>query len=261
MVDAEQIKGELRQAVQDLSSRGLKLAAKWTAELLVATKPEQTDGVANASSPASASSSAPSALGGASSLMPHTVTATVESDEFVLAKTFFDMGEYSRAAELLRPGIGAARPATTFLYAYSRYLGGEKRREEEMLERADTLERCPVVNKELVGLQAELLPLWRAHALDGFGLYAFGLVLKKLGCVGGKSGSSSSGGDGPRVSSEPHARGVLLQSVAAYPWNWAAWLDLAELHTQPTPTVPAPNALPAVGGADGSSAGCEGTGT
>ena len=52
-------------------------------------------------------------------------------DDFILAKAYFDLGEYRRASHQVtenRSSLGK------FLRYYSLYLAGEKRKNEEMLE-------------------------------------------------------------------------------------------------------------------------------
>eukprot|EP00897_Mesotaenium_endlicherianum_P009716 jgi/Mesen1/8773/ME000524S08071 len=132
-----------------------------------------------------------------------------EADVYLLAKSFFDMREYRRAAHALRDTQGKK---ALFLRCYSLYLAGEKRKEEEVVEAAGPLGRSDATNPELPALQEALAAAHGEAALDGFGLYLYGLVLKEL---------------------QRHvaAREVLCISVSAYPWNWSAWLELQTLCT------------------------------
>eukprot|EP00742_Colponemidia_sp_Colp-10_P007638 GILJ01008232.1.p1 GENE.GILJ01008232.1~~GILJ01008232.1.p1 ORF type:complete len:550 (-),score=76.95 GILJ01008232.1:140-1789(-) len=185
---AEEMRSQLRKAVQELSCRGLMHAAKWAAELCVGLpKPENPS---------------------------HTVYATSSEtlaidDNVALAKAYFDLREYQRAASVLAEA-SASSSLGLFLRCYSLYLAGEKRKEEEILEQADPLEKSQVVNRELKSLCASLAPLHEKNSLDGFGLYIYGVVLKEM-------------------ESKDKARAVFVQSVNAYPWNWSAWLDLTFL--------------------------------
>ena len=52
-------------------------------------------------------------------------------DEYVLAKTYFDLGEYRRCAHHLADNT---TPIAWFLRCYALYLAGEKRKSEEVLE-------------------------------------------------------------------------------------------------------------------------------
>lgn len=89
---------------------------------------------------------------------------------------------------------------------------GEKRKEEEMIELEGPLGKSDAINRELVSLERELAALRRTGAIDSFGLYLYGLVLKEKG-------------------NESLARASLMESVNSYPWNWSAWSELQSLCT------------------------------
>ena len=134
------VRSELRSAFQLLSSRGLKLAAKWAAELCV--------GLPDA--PGSFAADDAAAVG------EHM------DDRYMLSKSYFDLGEYQRAAEVLnKSGTSATLdPKALFLRGYALYLvrpklffcpkphislqAGEKRKEEEMVERTGHSSSAPV---------------------------------------------------------------------------------------------------------------------
>ncbi len=61
---------------------------------------------------------------------------------------------------------------------YAMYMAGEKTKEEDMTKLSDRLERCRVSNPYLLALHTELCVLYEEGALDGFGLYIYGVVLK-----------------------------------------------------------------------------------
>ncbi len=58
------------------------------------------------------------------------------------------------------------------------YMAGEKTKEEDMTKLSDPLERCRVSNPHLLALHTELCVLYEEGALDSFGLYIYGVVLK-----------------------------------------------------------------------------------
>jgi anaphase-promoting complex subunit 8 len=183
-------------------------------------------------------------------------------DELTYARSLFDLKEFARAAHVLRDvpltdpmrhndeaedgdaelesGPNGNANQCLFVRCYSLYLAGEKRKEEELLEKrgrngmdqtqepgAAPGEQSTVVNRELRGLQSVLsvvlrrdsttvgpdgLPLptspyARFHA-DGFLWFLYGLVLRDLGL-------KSAG------------RQALLHSCLLFPWNWSAWQALA----------------------------------
>ncbi|KAK4964861.1 Anaphase-promoting complex subunit 8, partial [Elasticomyces elasticus] len=104
-----------------------------------------------------------------------------------------------------------------FLSLYAKYLGGEKRKDEEsemILGPADgpvtsnkELSRITRVLEEYFSAQAGLENVGASH---GWLEYLYGIVLSK-----GKNDSM--------------AKTWLLKSVNLYSWNWGAWLELAAL--------------------------------
>lgn len=112
-----------------------------------------------------------------------------------------------------------------------------------------------VLNLELSDIQAELRQLYEAGELDGFGLYLYALVLSRIreerkGEKVEKSEASSGSAmralnvdrsvslpnrddlstaeenkqaDDWSAESEAYQRALMISSIRAYPWNWAAW--------------------------------------
>lgn len=118
------------------------------------------------------------------------------------------MREYSRAASVL--GKDQQSPAAVFFRSYALYLAGEKRKEEEIAEVQDPVEKGQVKNPELRTLEEELSMLHQQRRLDGLGLYVYGITLKGLEL-------------------KDDARRILLESVQAFPCNWSAWLDIISI--------------------------------
>ena len=81
-----------------------------------------------------------------------------------------------------------------------------------MIELEGSLGKSDAINRELVSLERELSALKRTGAIDSFGLYLYGVVLKEKG-------------------NETLARASLVESVNSYPWNWNAWSELQSLCT------------------------------
>ncbi|KAL5212841.1 hypothetical protein ABZP36_023688 [Zizania latifolia] len=233
---------ELRAAARQLGERGLYSAAKWAAELLVGIEPDATPAPSAAMDTPSSSGSAASGgrllhlhrsggssfrrrlrpgggaseagtpLGGVSYVstpIPDDDAFDVGADKYLLAKTYFDCREYRRAAHVLR---GQAGRKAVFLRCYALYTAGEKRKEEETIELEGSMGKSNAVNQELVALERELSTHRRTGAIDSFGLYLYGIVLRDKDCEG-------------------LARTVLVESVNSYPWNWSAWLELQSLCT------------------------------
>ena len=72
-----------------------------------------------------------------------------------------------------------------------------------------------IPNPYLEQLNTELLDYYEREELDAFGLHVYGMVLL-----------ASQKAPLPPHSPAPHT--VLMQSLLAFPYNWSAWLDLAD---------------------------------
>ncbi|EED91115.1 predicted protein, partial [Thalassiosira pseudonana CCMP1335] len=143
-------------------------------------------------------------------------------DVELYAMTLFDLGEYSRAAHVLNGSFGQINPPRNdlnpigiYLRAFSLYLEGERRKEEQVTELRDPLERTALYNSNLPRLEADLHRAKELGNLDAFGLYAYGVVLKGL--------------RGTKRAPLDTAHEMLIQSILKYPFNWSAWLDLGDL--------------------------------
>lgn len=80
-----------------------------------------------------------------------------------------------------------------------------------------------VSNPFLKQLSQELLEAYHKDQLDAFGLYVYGMVLKA---------ASFSGKHYLKTvlpPESPAAHSVLIQSILQFPYNWSAWLDLADI--------------------------------
>lgn len=140
----------------------------------------------------------------------HDLTADIpetcqEEDTYTLAKTYFDLKEYDRAAYFTKD---CTSPKVRFLHLYSRYLSGEKKKVDDMTD----VPPDPMKNDNLKLLCSDLRKDHLASRLDGYGLYLFGVTLKKL-----------------QLTKE--ATDVLVESIHKEPMHWGTWLELAALIT------------------------------
>lgn len=261
-----EIRLELRQAVFQLQSKGLKLAAKFATEQLI--------GMTNIDATAAAATNTyhhqqskdqfhtPPHVHEPTnddflmttprndseiiddSTMPMAATIDSGDDDLVLhAQVLFDLGEFERAASCLsEPNFSVAssskftsgrcdgRPLPIlsrngiYLRGYALYLAGERRKEEEMLELRDPLERCSVINSNLKRLAKELACFREKRKLDAFGLYLYGIVLKEL-----HKQFNDHDDAGSCFETDEDALPILIDSILLYPLNWSAWLDLTEM--------------------------------
>ncbi|KAL3158903.1 anaphase-promoting complex component apc8 [Trebouxia sp. C0010 RCD-2024] len=133
-----------------------------------------------------------------------------DTDILLLAKSYFDLKEYRRVAHVLRTSAGNK---ARFLRCYSLYLAGEKRKEEERVENGGPLGKEDVTNKDIEAVEAELSNARQQGSADAFALYLYGLVLIDK-------------------EQKAEAQACLLESVTAYPCNWAAWQALQVLYSE-----------------------------
>ncbi|KAJ1929592.1 Anaphase-promoting complex subunit 8 [Tieghemiomyces parasiticus] len=205
MKDAAHAAALLRAAVAECSSRGLTFAAKWAAETLVdhreaAWCPAMTD---HAARPASA-------LAYETDLPPSSPASTC--DRCLLARTYFDLKEFDRAAFVLQ---GCTDRRCRFLRLYARYMAAERRCEERLPvaggagadSRSDE-DLGEDSNAAVATILEELVAPQEEAQLDGFERYLVGLCYRRQ-----------------RLSTR--ARSHLIRSVHLYPYNWSAWTELA----------------------------------
>lgn len=225
MTTKENCRSELRAAIRHLSDRCLYSASKWAGEQLVGIEQDPAKHTPSHTRFQRGSSSIRRRF--SSSDPPYTATPPagvsyssaglqldddndgVDSDFYLLAKSYVDCREYRRAAHVLREQVGKR---AVFLRCYALYLAGEKRKEEEIIELEGPICKNNAVNGELDTLERELVALRRNGTIDSFCLYLYGLVLKEKG-------------------NENLARTVLVESVNRFPWNWSAWTELQSLCT------------------------------
>lgn len=247
MVD---VRRDIYRGIVDCSSRGLVHAAKWLAELNhgldMQAKPTpvtagrsmldltgmETDAAAGKSSatagpstsaaqpppppskpPPPSSTSAAAAAGAgpplhtdAERIPPMTGCAADETDAYYVAKSFFDCREYSRAAHFTQH---CRSPVPHFLHLYATYMAREKRRLDNMTD-SSNLHQPATSTAEINDLLHDLRGLHAQRMLDGYGLYLYGIVLKRI--------------DLPEA-----AVRVLCEAVRAVPTLWSAWIELAPL--------------------------------
>ena len=248
--DLNQARSQLRRASRECSRRGLKLASRWASEQLM--------GLASSSSSSSSSSAAAETTTSDESNLLLPEERCQPNDVELYAISLFDLGEYSRAAHVLSSSstsnesssfsdgsLGQIQPPRddltslgVYLRAFSLYLDGERRKEEQVSELRDPLERTKLFNANLPQLEADLRRSNELGELDAFGLYVYGVVLKALrGAKSAPSGerqktnnkfnhTSDARADEP-VGDAAHV--ILIRSILKYPFNWSAWLDLGEL--------------------------------
>lgn len=192
------IKRDITLGLVECSRRGLAHSVKWLAELkhglIIPAELQPT------AAPATAS---PSFSGGSELIS----IAECEANDYDLAKSYFDLHEYDRAAYFVR---NAESPVPKFLHLYGTYMAKEKRRLDNLTDTVNLTESSQL--KDLADLLATLKADHAQRRLDGYCLYLYGVVLKKLDL-------------------KDMAIPVLVESVHAAPTLWSSWVELAPLIT------------------------------
>lgn len=128
-----------------------------------------------------------------------------ERNVYDMAKCYFDLREYDRAAYFVQ---NAQSPVPKFLYYYSMYMGKEKRRMDNMTDKAVLLESGHYRN--LSDLMVTLRSLHSKQQLDGYCLYLYGVVLRKLDL-------------------KELAVKVFVESIKQVPALWCSYVELVSL--------------------------------
>lgn len=140
--------------------------------------------------------------------------AALEAQEFsqyLLAKSYFDVKEYDRCSHVLEK---CTSRKAVFLHLYSKYIAGEKRKDEASEMVLGPLDGAGTQNKEISYIMSVLQTKVvlkdgeRVSEDDSFLVWLYGICLLKQ-------------------KNESAARDALIASVVAYPYNWSAWQDLA----------------------------------
>lgn len=128
-----------------------------------------------------------------------------EYDDYCLAKSYFDCREYDRAAYFLR---SCTSPVPKFLNLYSMYMAKEKKRLDNSPDNTTLAGNSHL--KDLSELMSVLNEEYNHKKLDGYEMYLYGVILKKLDLT-------------------QLAIAVFLECVHLVPTLWSAWIELAPL--------------------------------
>lgn len=183
------VKLDLLKANNECSQRGLVHSATWASELCFALSHVEVDPFVEPL------------------LMVKDSAQSKEWDRYLLARNYFSLQEYDRAAYFTE---NCTSPKAKFLHLYSLYCSGEKKKLDDMAEIAIPVDKAK--NSNLKRLRAELQRERLKNSLDGYCLYLYGLVLKSL---------------------QLHKQAVemLCEAIHEEPLLWGSWLELAALIT------------------------------
>ncbi|KAK2155810.1 hypothetical protein LSH36_230g00037 [Paralvinella palmiformis] len=181
--DLKEIKRDILKAQIDCSKRGLHHSVKWMAELSHSlSQIKAKDLLPNVEEPEDFLS---------------------ELEQYTLAKSYFDLSEYRRAAFFVQD---CRSDKAYFLHMYSLYKAGAKKALEDAVEPIEA--HCNKDNDYLKDLRSDLDKKYKADELDGFCLYLYGVVLKKLDLM-------------------KEALDVLVKAIQVEPLHWGAWQELS----------------------------------
>lgn len=182
------VKRDIYSGIVECSVRGLLNTTKWLAELNHGLD-KQAAG---------------------DSLIPNASIegiAPAEYDSYYLAKSYYDCREYDRSAFFTQ---NCTSRVPHFLHLYASYMAKEKKRLDNMTDTANLSQTGNV--KDLSELLSTLKSLYATGTMDGYMLYLYGIVLKKLDLI-------------------DLAISILVESVHATPTLWCSWIELAPLIT------------------------------
>lgn len=183
----------LSGAIQDCQNRGLLQSTKWLSELNYALRDVKVP-----------SKAAPN---------PQPLNPL-----YLLCKSYFDLKEYDRCAYFstdLVYNVEEQEKLSSedvhlikFLHYYSKYLSIEKKKLDDLVDSTSTPDGK--FSASLHSLCMELKEMNIQNKLDGYGLYLYGVVLKKLQL-------------------NKDAIDILCAATFKTPLHWGVWLELAEL--------------------------------
>lgn len=197
-VSLTQIKRDIQLAQIECRKRGLTHTAVWLAELKIGLDPTMLAEDASAAEEKDNLSEAMNSC-------YNDGIAEKERDVYDLARSYFDLREYDRAAHIIR---NTQSPVPRFLYFYSMYMSKEKKRLDNMTDKANLNESGQF--RDLSDLMVTLRNLYSKRKLDGYCLYLYGVVLKKLDL-------------------KELAVTVFVESINATPTLWCSYLELIPL--------------------------------
>ncbi|XP_035914825.1 cell division cycle protein 23 homolog [Anopheles stephensi] len=128
-----------------------------------------------------------------------------EYDSYLLAKSYFLVREYDRSAYFTRNCVS---PVPKFLHLYATYMSKEKKRLDNMTD--SSVVSSVSHAKDFSELLSILRTEHSQQSLDGYCLYLYGVILKKLDLT-------------------DIAVRVFVEAINAEPTLWSAWLELAPL--------------------------------
>jgi hypothetical protein len=221
----------LQTAIQECSFRGLFQASNWAAEQLIGLE----EGLeADADLDIDSQSECQISL-----IANNETVYPKEMPSLLLGSSLLAIGQYQRCAHNLQHFVmsGKCSNLALFLYAYSKYLAGEKNRLQTVDEKPKRLESYnkgkskktelgfvdldePPKNSFLKEIYNELLRRYISQNLDSYLLYIFAVVLRDYIDQFGQSFEELARLESPEADQPLQPQLLFMQSLAANPWNW-----------------------------------------
>ncbi|KAI8876795.1 TPR-like protein [Backusella circina FSU 941] len=199
-------KEQLQQSILVCSDRCLYQAAKWSAEVLDGIKPTSINNSDNSYTQSDFTLPCTSTYRTNYEASLGALTE-LEYNKYQYAKALFSIKQFDAVSFVLD---GFEAPKLLFLKLYAQYLAGEKRQQEHTQEILGESEQTAAENEELDSVYNELYKRYEEDQLDAFGLYLYGVVLKRRNAL-------------------QQAVTALLKSLLKYQFNWSTWMELATL--------------------------------
>ncbi|MGH0130234.1 UNVERIFIED_CONTAM: hypothetical protein FKN15_066949 [Acipenser sinensis] len=200
--DLVEIKKQLTVIIALCRERGLMHSVKWASELAFALDPLPMKELP-----------APP---------PFTEEDAQDLDAYSLAKSFFDLKEYDRAAYFLR---GCRSQKAYFLYMYSRYLSGEKKKDDETVDSLDSIG----IHCNLLRLLLLLVSSDQIHSDVLYAVYEFAGLLRNISDVEAPWRKGRYGVVLRKLDLLKEAIDVFVEATHCLPLHWGAWLELCNL--------------------------------
>ncbi|KAI8069402.1 putative cell division cycle [Gongronella butleri] len=195
----QRFKRQLQEAIVVCSDRCLYHATKWAGEILDGLQEDKLDQSNQFEHQQS------HAADYDASLPPFN---ELQYNKYQYAKSLFHMRQFDNVSFILRD---QTNPRLRFLRLYAKYLGGEKRKEEQTQDILGASDNSLAENAYLNSIYDELTQAYtQEQPLDAFCLYLLGIVLRKRGDT-------------------QTAYSILLESIKKFECNWSAWTELGEL--------------------------------
>ncbi|EMR09109.1 hypothetical protein PNEG_02453 [Pneumocystis murina B123] len=192
---------QLKDAISQCSERGLYLSARWAAELLNGMEPLTMNDISEYSK---YKSNYLKKKEEKENLFELGCQEEQESNQYSLAKCYFDCKEYDRCSYFLKT---CHSPKSIFLRLYSKFLAGEKRGDEDSESILGPLDASNVKNREITSICQELEKIIEIEK-DAFLLYLLGFLQR-------------------RQKQDSLSIKTLIQSLNLYPYNWGTWQELS----------------------------------